>query len=190
MNTVKEYINKGLNVTPCGLKTKDGFQEKAPKNKKWEETKAKLSDFSIEDNIGLVLDDHSDTDVDNPVARSFINKGYLKPCSSVYGRKSNPRSHFVFKGVNKHKKFALHKDLEPWFKKFPHKATLIELRSGEGKQSIVPGSTVEGEKVEWEVYEGISPYDGDLFEDVAKEMTTVMRSLVSLQKTQSGKLKT
>ena len=178
MNTVKEYMNKGLNVTPCGLKTKDGFQEKAPKNKKWEETKAKLSDFSIEDNIGLVLDDHSDTDVDNPVARSFINKGYLKPCSSVYGRKSNPRSHFVFKGVNKHKKFALHKDLEPWFKKFPHKATLIELRSGEGKQSIVPGSTVEGEKVEWEVYEGISPYDGDLFEDVSKIATATALTIL------------
>jgi hypothetical protein len=170
MNTVREYIDKGLNVTPCTFKI--------PKNKKWEETKATLSDFNTEDNIGLVLDNHSDVDVDNPLARKFINKGYLKPCSSVYGRKSNPRSHFVFKGKNKHKKFALHKDLENWFKNFPHKSTLIELRSGEGKQSIVPGSTVEGEKVEWSVYEGISPYDGDLYDDVSKIATGTALSIL------------
>ena len=170
MNTVREYINKGLNVTPCTLKI--------PKKNNWQETKATLSDFDTKDNIGLVLDNHSDVDVDNPLAREFINKGYLKPCSSVYGRKSNPRSHFVFKGVNKHKKFALHKDLENWFKKFPHRSTLIELRSGEGKQSVVPGSTVEGEKVEWSVYEGISPYDGELYDDVGKIATATALTIL------------
>ena len=62
MNTVREYINKGLNVTPCTLKI--------PKKNNWQETKATLSDFDTKDNIGLVLDNHSDVDVDNPLTRS------------------------------------------------------------------------------------------------------------------------
>ena len=44
----------------------------------------------------------------------------------------------------------MHDSFEPWFKDFRKKATILEIRSERGKQSIVPGSILEGEKVEWE----------------------------------------
>ena len=64
-------------------------------------------------------------------------------------------------------------EFEKWCTKFPHGLALIEIRSGSGQQSLGPGSKIgtapgTGEEVKWDVLEGISIYDGDVFEDVSK----------------------
>ena len=183
MITPKEYLDKGYNITPCGAliynkkKNKKEWNEKAPRLKKWEEGRARLEDFTEKDNIGLLLNDLEDIDKDNPKTSRFLNL-YVKPCSAIYGRKSNPRSHLVFKGKAKHKKYALPEAFSNYCKSFSHGTTLIELRSGEGKQSIVPGSIVEGEDVKWDVFEGISPYDGDIEFDVAKVALSTALSIL------------
>ena len=66
----------------------------------------RLEDYTEKDNIGLLLNDLEDIDKDNPKTSRFLNL-YVKPCSAIYGRKSNPRSHLVFKGKAKYKKYAL-----------------------------------------------------------------------------------
>ena len=167
MKTPQEYLDKGYNITPCGTKDPNTgeFNCKRPKLSEWQKHKATAKDFNGKDNIGLILEEVTDIDIDNVIVKGFINLEYLKACSAVYGRKSNPRSHFVFKGKSTHKKFAMPDEFEKWCKNFPHGQTLLEVRSGEGKQSIAPGSTVKGEKVEWVVYEGINLYGGDLYED-------------------------
>ena len=159
MITPAEYLNKNLPIIPCN--------EKKPLVKEWQKKDFKLEDFKPGDNMGLKLKDFSDADIDNPKAFPFINK-YIQPCSAVFGREKKPGGHLLFKGKNKHKKFFLHIDLEKYYKDNPHGSTIIECRSGEDKQTIVPGSVIGGEKIEWKVFEGISPYPGNLFKDISK----------------------
>jgi len=169
MKTPQEYLDKEYNITPCGkTDPKTGeYNPKAPKLTGWQKHKAIAKDFNGKDNIGLILDKCTDIDIDNAKVKEFISLGYIKPCSAIYGRKSNGRSHFVFKGQTKYEKFSLPKEFDSFCKNFPHGNTLLELRSGSGHQSIVPTSTINGEKVEWEVFEGISPYDGNIHDDVS-----------------------
>ena len=179
MKTPQEYLDKGFNITPCGAKDpKTGeLNSKRPRLSEWQKTKATAKDFNGKDNIGLILDTCTDIDIDNAKVKEFISLGYIKPCSAIYGRKSNGRSHYVFKGQTKYKKFVLPEEFERWCKNFPHGQTLLELRSDPGHQSIVPGSTVNGEKVEWSVFEGISPYDGNIEDDVS---TTAFMAAMSI----------
>jgi|TARA_Y100000296_G_scaffold85610_1_gene122053 hypothetical protein len=171
MKTPQEYLNKDYNITPCGTKDPETgeFNPKRPKLPKWQDpkNKATIKDFNGKDNIGLITDLVMDLDVDNPKVKEFINLGYLKACNAIYGRKSNPKSHYVFKGQTEYKKYSLPKEFDNFCKNFPHGNTLLELRSGPGHQSIVPGSVIEKEPVEWNVFKGISPYEGDIQEDTA-----------------------
>ena len=173
MNTPQQYIDKGFKITPCGNTNKEGkYNPKAPRLKAWQTNTATLKDFNGKDNIGIIWDKYFDVDVDNPNAHKFKSL-YLKPSSAIYGRKSNPRSHYLFKGSAKDKKFSLPEEFEKWCTKFPHGLALIEIRSGSGQQSLGPGSKIgtapgTGEEVKWDVLEGISIYDGDVFEDVSK----------------------
>ena len=159
MITPQEYLNKKFPIIPCN--------GKIPKIKAWQKTNFTINDFHNGDNIGLKLAEITDLDIDNKIAHKFIRK-YISPSSATFGRKSNPNSHILFKGSSKHKKFFLPECFEKWFKKFPHGATLIECRSGIDKQSIVPGSKINGEDVKWNIYEGLSPYPGNIFLDVSK----------------------
>ena len=159
MKTPKEYLDKGYPIIPC--------RGKVPTAKAWQDNEFKIEDFGPNVNIGFKWNGYFDVDVDNPIAKKYIPI-YLEPCSAIWGRKSNPRSHFAWKGKPTHKKFALTKHFESFTKDFPHGACLIECRSGKDKQSIVPGSVIEGENVEWNVFEGISPYGGNPFEDIGK----------------------
>jgi len=159
MITPTEYLNKKLPIIPC--------KEKKPIVAEWQRKDFKIEDFKPGDNMGLKLKDFTDIDIDNPKALPFINK-YIQPCSALFGREKQMPMHQLFKGQNKHKKFALHDDLEKYFKNNIHGATIIECRSGEDKQTIVPGSVIGGEKIEWKVFEGISPYPGNLFKDISK----------------------
>jgi len=159
MKTPKDYIDKGKSIVPC--------EGKKPYHKDWDNKDFTINDFKPGDNIGLKLVDDVDIDIETPISNPFINR-YIQPCSAVYGRGKRPRSHLLFKGKAKHKKFVFHKDLESYYKNLPHGSTIIECRHGQDKQSIVPGSFIEGEEVKWNVLEGISPYPGNIFDDVSK----------------------
>jgi len=167
MRTPEEYLNKNKQIIPCDGKKpiKDGWQKKT----------FNLEDFKPENNIGLKLNEDSDIDIETNLCLPFVEK-YISPCSAVFGRGEKPRSHFLFKGVSKAKKFILHDDLKGYFNDLPHGACLIECRHGSGYQTIVPGSKINGTSVEWDVFEGISPYPGDLFKDVSKvALATALR---------------
>ena len=159
MQTPKEYLNKNKKIIPC--------KGKLPTEKGWQKRDFDLEDFKPGSNIGLKLVDDVDIDVETNKSLPFINR-YIQPCSAIYGRGNRPRSHLLFKGKSKHKKFSFHKDLEMYYKDLPHGATIIECRHGEDKQSIVPGSIIDGDEVKWCIYEGISPYPGNILEDVSK----------------------
>jgi hypothetical protein len=159
MKTPEEYLNNKKLIIPC-----DG---KIPIAAEWQKRNFRLEDFKPEHNIGLKLSEDIDIDIDSQKAIPFINR-YVQSCSAVYGRGNKPISHLLFKGKAKFKKFFLHKDLEKFYKHLPHGATIIECRHGSDKQTIVPGSKINGDLVEWKIYEGISPYPGDIFTDISK----------------------
>ena len=159
MKTPAEYLNKKLPIIPC--------KGKIPIVKGWQDNDFTIDDFKPGDNIGMKMSEYFDIDIDNPICKKFLPL-YMEQPSAVYGRKSNPQSHFLFKGKAKFKKFALTKHFESYYEKFPHKACLIEIRSGKDKQSIVPGSNINGEEVEWNLLEGIAPYSRDANKDISK----------------------
>ena len=112
MVTPEEYIQNKIPVIPCKRNTRipigDDWQNKPT---------GKLERFNPGDNIGWHLIEQSDIDIDNPICHKFLN-GIKTRCCAVYGRKSNPQSHLLFTGKNKYEKWTMHKDFEPWFKKF------------------------------------------------------------------------
>ena len=119
--------------------------------------------------IALRLDNHIDLDIDNPVVRRFIAH-YLKDCGAIYGRRNNPNSHYLWTGSCEFIQYILPKSFEKNFKKFPHGATLCELRSGKERYTIVPESPYDdnGETVEWSNYNEIHEYNGNIVVDVSK----------------------
>ena len=169
MRTPQEYLNKKLPIIPC-----DG---KMPIQKNWQNTDATIEDFKPGNNIGLKMEKHFDIDIDNQLCKKFLNY-YMEVPSAIYGRKSNPGSHWLYKGEAEYKKFALTKHFESIYKDFPHGATLIEIRSGKSRQSIVPGSVINGEDVEWDRFEGISPYSNDPNIDISKVALSTILSLM------------
>ena len=119
--------------------------------------------------IALRLDQDIDLDVDNDLAKRFI-PSYLKACDAVSGRKGNPVSHYWWAGKAEFKQFVLPKDLEKYFKDFPHGATICEIRHESKRYTIVPESkhSKAQELVKWERYNGITEYSGDLVNDIGK----------------------
>ena len=159
MKTVAEYLNKNKSIIPCN--------GKIPVIPEWQKKEFKLEDFKPDHNIGLKLKEDTDIDIDSQRALPFIYK-YVQPCSAVFGRGKKPISHYLFKGISKYKKFFLHKDLEKYYKDLPHGSCLLECRSGGDKQTIMPGSIIDGEEVKWQIFEGLSPYPGNILEDLSK----------------------
>ena len=180
MKTAAEYLKKKLPIIPCGNFVKNKktnkyeYKSKVPRIKEWETKNFKIEDFKDDDNLGLKLKNHTDIDIDHPRCLPFIAR-YIQPCSATFGRSNiaDPM-HLIFKEASKFYKFVLHKDLQSYCDDNSHGTNLIECRSGEDKQTIVPGSVVdqtekggEGVPIEWKVLEGFSPYPGELFEDIS-----------------------
>ena len=119
--------------------------------------------------IALRLDKHIDLDIDNFVVRRFITH-YLKDCGASYGRKNNPNSHYLWTGSCKFIQYILPICFERNFKKYPHGATLCELRSGKERYTVVPESPYDdnGEIVKWDKYTNIHDYTGNIEVDVGK----------------------
>ena len=172
MVTPEEYIQNKIPVIPCKRNTR------IPIGEDWQnKPTGKLERFNPGDNIGWHLIDDTDADIDNLICHKFLN-GIKTRCRAVYGRKSNPQSHLLFTGKNEYKKWTMHKEFEPWFKKFRKQSTILELRSGKGFQSIAPGSTIDGEEVCWDIYEELKPYPGNLRKDIELVVFATMLSIV------------
>lgn len=167
--TPEEYLNQGWDITPC--------KGKRPILKDWQNHKADKGDFNKETNIGGKMTGKTNADVDNHYCKRFMGKNILSP-ASTFGRKSNPCSHYIFSGEVKSKKFVMPEDFRDACKSFPHGNTLIELRSGNGHQTILPGSVNNGESVEWHHWVGIQKYVGDLEKDIGKVALSAALSIL------------
>ena len=162
--TPKDWLDKQFSIIPC--------KNKVPVVTNWQKENFKVAieqwtKLYKNHNIGLLLLGLIDFDIDNHFINRFLGR-YLKTCGAIYGRKSNPESHYLFLGELKSFKYVMPKELESYCKDFPHGNTLCEIRSGSGHQSIVPSSVVEGEDVVWSFFANINSYDGDLEADISK----------------------
>ena len=160
--TYDEWCDLGYDITPCVDKRPivQGWVDKKVVKKIWEHNKYTTHQ------IGLKLKGKTDVDIDCHVAKKFIEV-YFKSCGAIYGRESNPRSHYLFDGETPYKKYTMPKELEHYMKDYPHGVTLLEIRSGRDKQSIVPGSKINGEDVVWDKFASINSYPGNLEEDIS-----------------------
>ena len=165
-NTYEHWIDSGRIIIPC-LKGR-------PIIKNWQDSSFKVSKEEWKNKythcaMGLRLDQDVDFDIDNDLTKGFIDK-YVKFRGAIYGRPTNPRSHYWWKGQLPKKQFVLPKELEKYYEKFPHGATLCEIRSSSSQYTIVPDSkhSKADEYVKWEKYEGINEYPGNLNIDLRK----------------------
>ena len=165
-NTYEQWMDLNKVIIPC--------MKVIPEIEKWNDLNLKISKEEWKQKfnhceIALRLDDDVDFDIDNPLVKRFMNF-YVKSCGAISGRPTNPKSHYWWKAKLKPVKFVLPKEFEEIYKKFPHGATLCEIRSGSNHFTIVPKSlhSKANEYVEWEKYEGIKEYPGDLNLDLRK----------------------
>ena len=165
-NTYEDWLDLNKIIIPC--------KKGKPDIGKWSRedlliTKEEWKNSHKGCEIALRLDHDVDLDIDNSIAKRFVDK-YIKYCGAISGRPSNPTSHYWFKGQLNKTVFSLPKELEKYYENFPHGATLCEIRSGSNFYTIVPGSlhSKVHEHVRWEKYEGIKEYPGDLDLDLRK----------------------
>jgi len=166
LTTYENWYDLVHTIIPCKhgtpeIKSWTGLDLKITK----EEWKQKYSDCEI----ALRLDEVIDLDIDNRIAKRFVDK-YIITCGAISGRPSNPKSHYWWKGQLEKAAFSLPKDLLKYYEHSPHGATLCEIRSGHQYYTIVPGSfhSKDPEYVKWEHYTGIKEYPGDLNKDLRK----------------------
>lgn len=121
-------------------------QSKRPIRKEWQEnivTDPNNANLFHNRNIGFILGDKSqnliDVDLDCPEALALA-KYILPPTPWVFGRKSKPRSHYLY----------VVKKLKTQKFQIGSSGVLLEIRSS-GAQTMAPGSThPDGETVRWE----------------------------------------
>ena len=164
--TYEDWYDLGYTIIPCKHGTPEIKSWSSPELKiTKEEWKQKYSDCEI----ALRLDGVIDLDIDNRIAKRFVDK-YIISCEAISGRPSNPTSHYWWKGQLEKAAFSLPKDLIKYYENAPHGATLCEIRSGRPYYTIVPGSlhSKNPEHVQWEHYTNIKEYSGDLNKDIRK----------------------
>jgi len=141
-------IAAGLHPLPIKARSKkpDGGNE-------WQGRTYTVNDFAPDGNIGLHLTAGSrvvDADLDSEYARRLAPR-FLPATEMKYGRASKPVSHWMWRadtlaGV-RHTKFEGPSQMVEGKKK---STTLLERRTGDGKQSVIPPSIHEsGEPIEY-----------------------------------------
>ena len=168
MKTIEQYKENNFPIIPCKRNSR------VPIGEEWQKTNI---EFQPGDNIGLHLTEHIDIDVDNIICHKFLASIKQRGCA-IYGRQSNPESHLIFKGQTKYVKYVMDQSFAPWFNKYRKKATILEIRSGKGKQSIVPGSIIDDELVEWNRYIEPEEYPGNLQKDIELVVFATMLSII------------
>lgn len=139
-----EYIERGWAPIPVPHRSKKPVLDEWQKLRIQEADVPKYFD-GPHLNIGVVLGAASgnlvDADLDCPEAL-ILAESFLPPTESVFGRRSKPRSHRLYRSSEDPgatKRFGTKSD-----------GTLVEFRAN-GGQTVMPGSTHEsGEPVEWE----------------------------------------
>ncbi len=174
METIEQYKENNYSIIPCKKNSR------VPIGKDWQNTEHA---FNPGDNIGLHLLEHIDIDIDNPVCHRFLIDIKTRGCA-IYGRESNPESHLLFKGKAEFKKWTMHDCFEPWFKDYRKKGTILEIRSGHGKQSIAPGSIIDDENVRWDRFIEPEQYPGDIRKDIE---LVVFKTMLSILYPKQGK---
>ena len=163
--TYEDWLDQGYVIIPTDQKKS---------RIKWKDENFSLTKEEWKNNyskaqIALRLDNHIDLDIDNYTVGRFIPH-YLKSCGAIYGRKNNPKSHYLWTGSCEFIQYVLPSNFEKWYKNFPKGAVLCELRSGKERYSVVPESPYDsnGETIKWEEYEDIYSYNGNIVSDVGK----------------------
>lgn len=122
------HIEKGRLPVPIPYGTK------APKIKDWQITEFTAEDFAEYPNIGLKLDHRLiEVDCDHPYICELAPH-FLPATGMVHGRPSKPLSHYWYaiEGDGVHETFT---DVDE------KRTMLVELRGGQGRQTVVPPST-------------------------------------------------
>jgi len=165
-STYEHWLDLGRTIIPCikGISVVSDWSSPNFKITK-EEWKQKY----LNHEIALRLDSDVDFDIDNPLVKRFIGN-YIKNSANVFGRDSNPQSHYLWKGQLTFKQFILPAELKEYCKIFPHKNTLCEIRTDIKHYTIVPGSlhSKDPEIVKWEKYNSLTEYPGNLNNDLRK----------------------
>lgn len=163
--TYEDWLELGHVIIPT-------YQKKAVV--KWGKEDFKLTKEEWKTNhsnaqIALRLDSHIDLDIDNFTVTRFVGY-YLKSCGAVFGRKNNPKSHYLWKGSCDFIQYKLPAAFQNKYKNFPKGNMICELRHGSDRYTIVPESNYNnnGEKTEWEEYSEIHEYPGNLKIDIGK----------------------
>lgn len=130
-----EYRRRGWYPIPLSPKGK------APYDEDWTTREFANEDFTAEDNVGLRLEGGI-VDVDLDCIEALAVAGAFFPPTAVFGRKSTPRSHWVYH-CPELKSLVVFKD--------PDGVVILELRVGQTFETMVPPSIhPSGEAVEWE----------------------------------------
>lgn len=120
------------------------YKTKACHIKGWQNLIIKEEDIENEFvepcNIGVLLGSSNltDVDVDSPAALPFLK--WLPPTNAIWGRPSNPNSHYLYSGENKSRSFS------------NSSGVVIEIRS-KGCYAVMPPSTHPDDEIyTWESY--------------------------------------
>jgi hypothetical protein len=133
----REYCRRGLPVVPIPA------GQKAPRIAGWPDLRLGLDDlkqhFETECNVGVILDELSDSDLDCPEAVTLADL-YLPATRAIFGRPSKPKSHRLYVAPGA----VYERFVDPLTGD-----TLLELRTGRGHQTLFPPSVTGGERREW-----------------------------------------
>jgi hypothetical protein len=150
LDIATDYLRRGWQPLPIPHRSKN------PNFSGWQKFNTTESDLPNHfngkpQNIGVLLHNGlTDIDLDSPEAVKIADY-FLPPTTAEFGRAGKPRSHrlYVCKGASFEKfnnPFFINSSDETERKK----ACIAELRTGDGKQTVFPGSTHEsGESIEW-----------------------------------------
>ncbi len=119
--------------------------KKAPKRKDW----PSIRNYSPRsgENIGVHLGPSSLVDVDLDCPEAIDAAADLLPTTRTFGR--GQAAHYLYSGEAEYRKFIDPIDGQ----------CLLEIRAGEGKQTVLPGSThPSGETIEWQNEEPIAEF--------------------------------
>ena len=154
LDIAKDYLRRGWQPIPIPHRSKN------PNLSGWQNLKLIESELPNHfngkpQNIGVLLGTRSngltDIDLDSPEAVKIADY-FLPETKAVFGRAGKPRSHrLYFCTSGKFEKFnnpflIISKDESE-----RKRACIVELRTGDGKQTVFPGSTHEsGESISWQ----------------------------------------
>ncbi len=164
-----DLAHRGFSVIPVP------HCKKGPTLKGWQNLRLTADDLpryfnGQPSNFGILLGEPSgylvDVDLDCPEAVELAPK-YLPTTGAIFGRESNPRSHWLFR---------VGTDIETTRHKDPHDGTtIIELR-GIGAQTVAPGSVhPSGEAVRWDEGDDPAVVDAD---ELLKAVEAIYRAVL------------